>query len=697
MQHDIRILAVDDEPLTLRHLQLILKEITSGGVETASCGPEALDKAASYRPDIILMDIRLDGDMDGIEAAREIDRLHGIPVIFMTALADSETLDRAKDANPFGFVVKPIDQVRLQSALDIAVSRIRHEDVLRASEERYRQLFEGMLNGFVLYEAVADGQGKPVELRCLDINPAFERITGLTRKEVQGKLMHEALPGAEQHWIETMGAVAVSGVPASFEQYSQDLNQYLSIKAYCPEPGKVAAVFEDVTEQRRAETILAHRTFHDPLTGLPNRSLCLDRINRAMERARRRQNYTYAVMFLDLDRFKLVNDSLGHATGDKLLRFVAEELKGFLRNLDTLARIGGDEFVILLEEIKYPAEAIIVARRIKDFFLKPVHIDGHAIYVTASIGIVLGPADYEHSEDLLRNANLAMNAARRLGGSRFKVFKWSMLDEARNVLDAETNLRLAIDNREFVLHYQPIVSLSDLKLLGFEALVRWKRGDSLVAPYDFIPLAEETGLILPIGQIVLEEACAMMSGWLKKYPSVGPLTIAVNLSAKQFLKTGLVKMIARVLADTELPPQCLKLEVTETAIMEDPRSAALKLGGIKSLGAAVAIDDFGTGYSSLSHLISFPLDTLKIDRTFVCDMDNRLNLAVVRTVINLGHTLGHGVIAEGIETERQLAKLKTLGCEAGQGFLFAKPLPAQAAEELIRARSAMALVAPETS
>jgi len=695
MEKDIRILVVDDEPLTLRHLQLILKEIGCEDIELAASGSEALDKAATYRPDIILMDIKLEGDMDGIEAAQEIDRLHGIPVIFLTALADLETLERAKQANPFGFVVKPIDLVRLQSALEIAISRIRHEDVLRASEERYRQLFEGMLNGFVLYQAIVDGQGRPIELRCLDINPAFERITGLTKKEVEGKLMREAMPGAEQHWIETMGKVALGGAPASFEHYSQDLNQYLSIKAYCPEPGKVAAVFEDVTEQRRAETILAHRTFHDPLTGLPNRSLCLDRINRAMERARRRQNYIYAVMFLDIDRFKLINDSLGHSVGDKLLRFVAEELKGFLRNLDTLARIGGDEFVILLEEIKYPAEAIIVARRIKDFFQKPVNIDGHAIYIAASIGIVLGPTDYEHSEDLLRNANLAMNAARRLGGSRFKVFKWSMLDEARNVLDAETNLRLAIDNREFVLHYQPIVALADLKLLGFEALVRWKRGDTLVAPYDFIPLAEETGLIIPIGQIVLEEACAMMSSWLRKYPSVGPLTVSVNLSAKQFLKTGLVKMIARVLSDTELPPQSLKLEVTETAIMEDPRSAALKLGGIKSLGSTVAIDDFGTGYSSLSHLISFPLDTLKIDRTFVCDMDNRLNLAVVRTVINLAHSLGHGVVAEGIETEDQFAKLKDLGCEAGQGFLFSKPLPARAAEELIRARSAMALTPPE--
>jgi diguanylate cyclase (GGDEF)-like protein len=691
MEKDIRILAVDDEPLTLRHLKRILEDIGCREIDLASSGCEALDKAAERRPDLILMDILLEGDMDGIEAALEIDRLYGIPVIFLTALTDVETLERAKNANPFGFVVKPLDRVRLQSALEIAAARIRHEDVLRASEERYRQLFEGMLNGFVLYEALTDDRGQAVELVCLDINPAFERITGLSRKEVVGKQTRESLPGIEQFWIETMGNVAVTGMPATFEHYFQDLNQYFSVKAYCPEPGKVAAVFEDVTEQRRAEMVLTHRTFHDPLTGLPNRSLCLDRINRAMERARRRQNYIYAVMFLDLDRFKLVNDSLGHSVGDKLLRFVAEELKGFLRNLDTLARIGGDEFVILLEEIKYPAEAIIVARRIKDFFRKPVNIDGHSVYVTASIGIVLGPTDYEHSEDLLRNANLAMNAARRMGGSRFKVFKWSMLDEARHVLDAETNLRQAIDLREFVLYYQPIVTLDGLRLAGFEALVRWKRGDVLIAPYDFIPLAEETGLIIPIGQIVLEEACATMAAWLRKYPSVGPLTVSVNLSGKQFLKPGLVKMIARVLADTELAPERLKLEITETAIMEDPRSAALKLGGIKSLGATVAIDDFGTGYSSLSHLISFPLDTLKIDRTFVSDMDSKQNLAVVRTVINLAHSLGHGVIAEGIETEVQLAKLKELGCEAGQGYLFAKPLPAPAAEELIRARSAMSL------
>jgi diguanylate cyclase (GGDEF)-like protein len=604
--------------------------------------------------------------------------------VYITSHADQVTLRRAAKTAPYGFVIKPVDERWLQSAIEVALYKHATEVDLRRSEERFRGLFERMLNAFVLFETVRDERDQVADLRILEVNPAFERVTGFTRGQVEGRMLRDVLPGVEPFWIETLGDTAKNRTPARFENYLSNLNQYLLVEAYSPSPGQVAAIIEDVTDLRRGEQLLKHRTFHDPLTDLPNRALCLDRLHRAIERARRRLNYVYAVIFLDLDRFKLINDSMGHVAGDKVLRQVAAILTSHVRRLDTVARVGGDEFAILLEEISSPADALRVARKIRDSFKEAMVVDGQKIYLSAGMGIVLGPAEYDRPEELLQNATIVMNHARRCGTGRIKVFDWVMREVAEHDLGVEIDLRRSLEERQFHLHYQPIFSLKDGSLAGFEALVRRLRPDGGIdLPGEFIPVAEETGLIIPLGNVVMAEACAALGRWSKDMPARPGFFIAGNLSAKQFSQPDLVKQTVKSLRETGADPKRLRLEITESVLMENPESALAKLRGLRELGVKIGIDDFGTGYSSLSYLQRFPIDCLKVDRGFVGGMDDHGNMVIVKSVVNLAHSLGLEVVAEGIETPRQEALLKEFGCDYGQGFLYARPLPLNQAERLL--------------
>ncbi len=679
-----RILVVEDERIIAMDIAARLGRLGYAVAGTVTSGPRALEACEKEPPSLVLMDIFLDGDMDGIEVARLIRERHDIPVVYITSHADQVTLRRAAKTAPYGFVIKPVDERWLQSAIEVALYKHATEVDLRRSEERFRGLFERMLNAFVLFETVRDERDQVADLRILEVNPAFERVTGFTRGQVEGRMLRDVLPGVEPFWIETLGDTAKNRTPARFENYLSNLNQYLLVEAYSPSPGQVAAIIEDVTDLRRGEQLLKHRTFHDPLTDLPNRALCLDRLHRAIERARRRLNYVYAVIFLDLDRFKLINDSMGHVAGDKVLRQVAAILTSHVRRLDTVARVGGDEFAILLEEISSPADALRVARKIRDSFKEAMVVDGQKIYLSAGMGIVLGPAEYDRPEELLQNATIAMNHARRGGTGRIKVFDWVMREVAEHDLGVEIDLRRSLEERQFHLYYQPIFSLKDGSLAGFEALVRRLRPDGGIdLPGEFIPVAEETGLIIPLGNVVMAEACAALGRWSKDMPARPGFFIAVNLSAKQFSQPDLVKQTVKSLRETGADPKRLRLEITESVLMENPESALAKLRGLRELGVKIGIDDFGTGYSSLSYLQRFPIDCLKVDRGFVGGMDDHGNMVIVKSVVNLAHSLGLEVVAEGIETPRQEALLKEFGCDYGQGFLYARPLPLNQAERLL--------------
>lgn len=449
----------------------------------------------------------------------------------------------------------------------------------------------------------------------------------------------------------------------------------------------------EIIQRTAAEAQLRHDAMHDALTGLPNRALLNDRIEHCIERARRHRDYKFALLYLDLDRFKVINDSLGHTVGDQLLMAIAQRLDGCLRSMDTIARsdrevfarLGGDEFVILLDDIRDDTDASRVAQRIQDAVSEPFDLPGHDVAITVSIGIALSATGYESAQDILRDADTAMYRAKAAGKACYEVFDKAMHAQAIARLQLENDLRRAIEREQFQLLYQPIVKLQTARVVGFEALIRWnhpKRG--LVSPADFIPVAEETGLIVPIGRWVLHEACWQLRAWRQQLPAAEALSVNVNISKRQVSEGVLVEQVDRVLRETGLPGTSLQLEITETVIMENPDSVSEVLHQLKKRGVRLHMDDFGTGYSSLSYLHRFPLEVLKIDRAFVSNLEANVRYdAVVRAIVTLAHNLNMEVIAEGIETSEQLAQILALDCDYAQGYLFSKPLAATEAEAII--------------
>jgi PAS domain S-box-containing protein len=460
----------------------------------------------------------------------------------------------------------------------------------------------------------------------------------------------------------------------------------------------------DVTDRKRAEEQLVHDATHDVLTQLPNRALFLDRLQRAINRAKRDPDYSFAVMFIDLDRFKLVNDTLGHLAGDRVLKHLARRLSGCLRQMaaahppepevaprpagdDTLARIGGDEFAILIEELRDVSDAIRVAQRILKRLETPHDLDGVDVYTAASIGIATKSQEYKSADEVLRDADIAMFRAKTMGGSRFEVFDAARHSQGIRRLQLESELRRALEHEEFEVFYQPVVSLESSKVASIEALIRWRhKQHGLIPPHEFISIAEDTGMIVLIGRWVLRQACQTLHKLQQMHPASAPKTVSVNLSAKEFAQADLVDHVRKVLEETGLNPESLRLEITESVAMHDVERVAGLLMELKEIGVRISIDDFGTGYSSLSYLRRFPIDTLKIDRSFVTAMDdNQESREIVRTIMTLANNLNMDVVAEGTETVTQIDELKTLACKYAQGFLFSRPLDgAELADALSR-------------
>jgi diguanylate cyclase (GGDEF)-like protein/PAS domain S-box-containing protein len=441
-------------------------------------------------------------------------------------------------------------------------------------------------------------------------------------------------------------------------------------------------VARDITARVRAEEDLARMAHYDPLTGLPNRTLLLDRLQRAMARADRGQALL-AVMFLDLDQFKEINDSLGHATGDAVLKEAALRLESCLRLTDTVARLGGDEFTILLEDVRSVDEISRVAGKLLSAISGPAEVAGHELHLSTSIGVTVYPLDDQDADTLLRNADLAMYHAKQEGRNNVQFFSRDMSERTEKRVDLLARLRGAIARNELQLHYQPQVDVRSGGIIGVEALLRWNDPErGLVPPMHFIPLAEDTGLIIAIGEWVLREACAQAKRWLDL--GLGPLTMAVNLSPRQFRQKSLVQMVAAILAETSLPPGCLELEITESTMMHRAEEAAVGLHALHALGVQISLDDFGTGYSSLAYLHRFPVHTLKVDQSFVRDIkSDRDDAAIVSTVLSLARQMGLKALAEGVETEAQLSFLRTRGCDSFQGYLFCRPQPAADIEALL--------------
>lgn len=611
------------------------------------------------------------------------------------------TVDNRSTPQPF----KEIDETMLTSLADYAAvaienaslyqqaqqeiaERKRVEDALRESEERYVLAVRGANDGLWDWD---------LKTNQMYYSPRWKSMLGYKEDEI-GNSPNEWFSRVHPEDIEKTKldtSAHIKGVTSHFENehrmlhkdstYRWMLNRGLAVWDANGVANRMAGSQTDITERKVAEQRLLYDAFHDALTGLPNRTLLMDHLRFAVERAKRREGYLYALLFMDLDRFKDVNDSLGHMMGDQLLIETAKMLAGNLRPTDTVARLGGDEFVVLLEDINNISDATTLADRIQRTLSTSIQLTGHPVYITASIGIVLSVTGYQQPEDVLRDADIAMYRAKALGKDRYEIFDPAMRDRIMERLKLENELRRAIDRRELDVFYQPIVSLKTGRIIGLESLVRWHHPErGLVLPREFIPLAEETGLIIPLDRYVLREACRQMHEWHAQMPTEPPLTVSVNMSGKQFTQPDLIESIELILKDTSLEPLSLNVEITESTIMVDHEYTANVLSKLQALGVQVQIDDFGVGYSSLSYLSRFPLNALKVDRTFIKLMTEDSNyLKIVQAIVMMTHGLGMGVIAEGVETEKQLIQLNALGCEYVQGYLLAVPLDSQKVKELL--------------
>ncbi|MDQ1395022.1 MAG: hypothetical protein QOG64_281 [Acidimicrobiaceae bacterium] len=625
-----------------------------------------------------------------VEAARDL-----------LGAGSAEVIGAGHPAPPGGLSVAVDEQVELVVSDRIGGGNwdVRDEDVLRA----LAGIASGALRNATLYEqlrVITSSLGEGVfavdrEGRTIFMNPAAERILGWTEDDLLGQSLHRGIGAASDELDCPIYAVLTAGVTvhdedATFRCKDGRLLPVALTAAPVIHGGErtgAVVAFRDVTERKAFERELAHQAFHDALTGLPNRALFLDRLQHALVRSRKSQ-LGHALLFVDIDRFKVVNDSLGHQVGDQLLGAVAERLRTCLRQGDTLARFGGDEFTVLVEDIADVGEATRVADRIAAGLKAPFRLCERELVVSVSIGIASTAGRRQSADDLVAFSDIAMYRAKAKGGGCYDVYETDGEDRSMERLELEIALRRAIEQGELEVHYQPVVDVVTERVEGLEALVRWNHPSlGQVLPGGFISLAEETGLIISLGRHVLEEACRQTRTWQDERPDAPPLVISVNLSTRQLQRSGLVEEVADVLAISGLPAGQLCLEITESAMLEETPVATANLAALKRLGVRLAIDDFGTGYSSLTYLKRFPVDVVKIDRSFTSGMTtSTVDADIVTAVVQLAHAIGARAVAEGVETAEQLERLRAIGCPAAQGFYLSLPLPKHEIEAVLNER-----------
>lgn len=681
----IRVLLLEDSPAEARYIRRILTESTAGGftVEHHPGLPTFLAAARALEHDVLLVDLCVPGS-EGLPTFEAAYAAAGNrPVIVQSGLESTELALEAVRRGAQDYILKDeIGPRVLTRAIRYALERSGIQQDLRVSRERYALAMAGA------NEAIWDWD---LDLGTIHVSERWWSLLGRTG---------DASVGPDD-WVASVfpddRALFAAALKAHLDGQTEHLEveyrvqrpsgaiRWVLCRGLCTRdeggrPTRMAGSQADVTRRKQAEERLVHEALHDDLTGLPNRNLFADRLRHAMNRQRRDAHRAFCVLFLDLDRFKVVNDSLGHAAGDELLREVATRLADTLRPGDTIARVGGDEFAILLEDVSDSSAARRTADRIVSALSAPIRVSGRELFAGVSIGIAHSAAGYDSPDDILRDADSALYHAKHRGGGGHEFFEPGLHDRASKRLELETDLRRALSRNELRLSFQPIVSLATRRPVGYEALLRWDhptRGP--VTPDEFIPLAEETGLIVPIGDWVLQQACLQARRWYDDADPTLALPISVNLSPRQLRNVDFPSRVRQILEETGLPGKLLVLEITENAVMHNPDAVCVMLQELRALGIGIDIDDFGTGWSSLAHLRRFPVDRLKIDRSFVAGItsaDGNGDLEIVRAILSLAASLHIGVVAEGIETAEQLNRLRLMHCELGQGFLFARPQPA---------------------
>jgi diguanylate cyclase (GGDEF)-like protein/PAS domain S-box-containing protein len=654
----------------------------------------AVERVLGYPPEVLLGTVGFDyvhtEDAAFVaESFAQILKRAGVHAPLRFRVRTKEGSSRHVEAIPNNRLEDPILRGVVFTFRDLS-DRVRVEEALREAEERYRTLVE-QIPAVTYIDKATDGPDEPIYT-----SPQIEEMLGYTPEEwLEGHLWLECLHPDDKERVLAADERFEGGGESFSEEYrliAKDgtvvwvREEAVETHNDAGEPLYWQGVIFDITERKNLERELQHRALHDTLTGLPNRALFSDRLRHAMDRTRR-DTGKVAVLLMDLDDFKLVNDSLGHSAGDELLVEVGERLLASIRAGDTAARLGGDEFAVLLENLADVDEAERVAERISDSLRPPFVLGERETLVTASIGIALGGTTDTKSdpENLMRDADVAMYRAKHSGKARYALFEETMSARALKRLDLIDDLLRALAREEFALYYQPKVSLATGRIVGFEALLRWEHPErGRLLPERFVSLAEETGLIVPIGRWVLREACHAAREWQLRYPCDPPLIVCVNLSAKQLRDPDLFRDVRQIIGESDLEPSSLDLEITESIAMEDASATAATLEELHALGVRVIIDDFGTGYSSLSRLERFPVDYIKIDRSFVGRLEEETGTRVlVKAMIDLSHALGLEVIAEGVETAGQLERLREMGCNLAQGYHFSRPVPSDAVRVLL--------------
>ncbi len=671
--HKYQIMLVEDEVIVALDVRQRLEALGYIVVAHASSGEEAIMFASEIALDLILMDVRLRGKMDGIDAAAKIREHHDIPIIYLTAFADENTLSRAKLTEAYGYLIKPFEDRELRSSIEMALYKYQIEKKLKESEERYALATRAANDGIWDWDLITDE---------VYYSPRWISMLGLEEQAVKNnpdEWLDRIHSDDRDGFIKALNS-HLSGSTDTLEceyrilhhdgGYRWMLCRGLVVTTNKQKPYRIAGSQSDITNRKRMEQELIHKALHDELTGLPNRALFEDRLLNCLDQFRRQPKKLAAVLFLDLDNFKFVNDNYGHGCGDDLLIRIARILETCLRPGDTVSRFGGDEFAILVDNMDSSADPNHIANRIQTELSSPISIDHKNLLISASIGIISVNSSYQTTEDILRDVDIAMYSAKNKGRARFEVFDVGMRETSLHRINIDFEIRKALLDNEFFLHYQPIFEAKEKKLMGFEALIRWQHPTrGLLYPIDFINIAEETKQIIPIGEWVLKTACLQAQEW--NHYSSKPIKIAVNLSRIQLRDETIVQKVTQALEESNLPPELLELEITKSTAMDNIEITYKQLDILQKIGVTIAIDDFGCGYSSLDHLKRFPANTLKIDRSFINDLRQE-DQAIVSAMISMAHQLKLKVIGEGVETDSQLSILSDMDCDEVQGFLLGK-------------------------